>query len=107
MARVLKYREAAINHRTMGEVRTEMADDRMRNDDLDRNMGGAGKDKDNFGQQTPGRNKQDDELKTGQRGASQAKQGQQGQNEAGHMKDDFGTSGKKGQSQGGQNRENL
>ena len=32
-----------------------MADDRMRNDDLDRNMGGAGqKNKDEFGQQTPG-----------------------------------------------------
>lgn len=87
-----------------------MADDRMRNDDLDKNMGGAGKDKDNFGQQTPGRNKQDDDLKTGQRGTGQDQQGQygqHGQNEPGNMKDDFGTSGNKGQGQGGQNRGNI
>ena len=80
-----------------------MADDRMRNDDLDRNMGGAGKDKQNYGgQQTPGRNKQDDDLRTGQRGAGQGQE-----NEPGHIKDDFGTSGNKGQGQGGQNRGNL
>lgn len=79
-----------------------MADDRMKNDNLDRNMGGAGqKDQDKFGQQTPGRNKQeDDEFSTGQRGA-----GQRG--EQGHMKDDFGTSEKSGTGQsGGQNRKN-
>ena len=84
-----------------------MAEDRMRNDDLDRNMGGAGQNKDNFGQQTPGRNKQDDDLHTGQRGTGQGQQpGQQGQqNEPGNFKDDdFGTSGKKGVNQGGQNR---
>jgi len=78
-----------------------MADDRMRNDDLDRNMGGAGqKDKD-YGQQTPGRNKQNDEFSQGQRGASQ-------HGEPGHMKDDFGTSEKSGggQGEGGQNRQN-
>jgi hypothetical protein len=85
-----------------------MADDRMRNDDLDRNMGGAGQNKENYGQQTPGRNKQDDDLKTGQRGAGQGQQGQQGhQNEPGHMKDDFGTSGNEGTGQGGQNRGNI
>ena len=84
-----------------------MADDRMRNQDLDKNMGGAGKDQDNFGQQTPGRGQQDD-LKTGQRGAGQGQQGQQGQNEPGNMEDDFGTSGNKGQGQGGgQNRGNI
>ena len=80
-----------------------MADDRMKNDDLDRNMGGAGqsagqKDQGNLGQQSPGRNKQDDDFSTGQRGA-----GQRG--EPGHMKDDFGTSGQNvgqgGQGQGG------
>ena len=77
-----------------------MADDRMRNDDLDRNMGGAGqKDQDKYGQQTPGRNKEDDEFSTGQRGTGQ-------RSEPGHMKDDFGTSEKSGGSQGGQNRQN-
>ena len=79
-----------------------MADDRMRNDDLDRNMGGAGHNKDDFGQQTPGRNKQDDDLRTGQRGAGQGQE-----NEPRHIKDDFGTSGKKGAGQGGQKREDL
>ena len=78
-----------------------MADDRMKNKDLDKNMGGAGqKDQGNLGQQTPGRNKQDDEFSIGQRGA-----GQRG--EQGHMKDDFGTSEKSGTGQsGGQNRQN-
>jgi hypothetical protein len=74
----------------------------MRNDDLDRNMGVAGqKDKDNYGQQSPGRNQQDDEFSRGQRGA-----GQHGEQK--HMKDDFGTSEKSGggQGQGGQNRQN-
>ena len=81
-----------------------MADDRMRNDDLDRNMGGAGQqNKDNYGkgqhgQQTPGRNKQDDEFATGQRGTGQSQQGEQK-----HMKDDFGTSGNKDAGQGGRN----
>jgi hypothetical protein len=77
-----------------------MADDRMKNDDLERNMGGAGqKDQDKYGQQTPGRNKQDDDFSTGQRGAGQ-------RSEPGHMNDDFGTSEKSGGGQGGQNRQN-
>ena len=77
-----------------------MADDRMRNDDLDRNMGGAGqKDQDKYGQQSPGRNKQDDEFTSGQRGAAQ-------RGEPGHIKDDFGTSEKSGAGQGGQDRQN-
>ena len=87
-----------------------MADDRMRNDDLDRNMGGAGQNKENFGQQTPGRNKHDDDLQTGQRGAGQGQQGQQGkqgQQNPGHNEDDFGTPGNKGAHEGGQNRGNF
>ena len=77
-----------------------MADDRMRNnDDLDRNMGGAGqKDQDKYSQKTPGRSQHDDES-TGQRGA-----GQRG--DQGHMKDDLGGSEKSGAGQGGQNRQN-
>ncbi|MCA1577872.1 MAG: hypothetical protein LC794_10995 [Acidobacteria bacterium] len=84
----------------------------MRNDDLDKNMGG-GQNKENYGgQQTPGRNKQDDDLKTGQRGAGQGQQSQhgkqgQGQENQGHIEDDFGTSGNKGEGQGGQNRGNF
>ena len=71
-----------------------MADDRMRNDDLDRNMGGAGqKNNDEFGQQTPGRKQQDD-LSTGQRGGM----GQGQQNQPKHDEDDFGT----GKTGGGQ-----
>ena len=85
-----------------------MADDRMRNDDLDKNMGGANKE--HYGQQTPGRNKQDDDLKTGQRGAGQGQQGQhgkQGQQNPGFEEDDLGNSGNKGTGQGGQNRGNF
>ena len=79
-----------------------MADDRMRNDDLDRNMGGAGQqDQGKYGQggkQSPGRHdKQEDDLSKGQRGASQ-------QGEQQHIKDDFGTSGNKDAGQGGRNR---
>jgi len=76
-----------------------MADDRMRNnDDLDRNMGGTGqKDQDKYGQKSPGRSQQEDDLSKGQRGA-----GQRG--EHGHMKDDLGDKGA-GQ-KGGQNRPN-
>lgn len=78
-----------------------MADDRMRNDDLDRNMGGAGqKDQRNYGQvgqQSPGRTKQDDDISTGQRNASH-------QGEQKHMKDDYGTSGNKDADQGSRNR---
>jgi hypothetical protein len=70
-----------------------MADDRMKNDDLDRNMGGAGQpNKDDFGQQTPGRNKPDDDLSTGQRGAGQGQQ-----NQPKHIEDDFGTKDKSGE----------
>ena len=75
-----------------------MADDRMRNDDLDRNMGGAGqRNKDDFGQQTPGRKQQDD-LSTGQRGMGQGQQNQPRHEE----EDDFGG----GQTGGGQRNQN-
>jgi hypothetical protein len=77
-----------------------MADDRMRNDDLDRDMGGAGqRNQDDYGkQQSPGRNKQDD-LSTGQRGTGEGQE-----NEPKHIKDDFGTRGKSGAGQRDQNR---
>jgi len=67
-----------------------MADDKMRNDDRDRNMGGTSQKKDNYGQQTPGRKQQDD-LSTGHRGTGQ-------QNQPGHSKDkdDYGTPDKSG-----------
>ena len=65
-----------------------MADDRMKKDDRDMNLGGAGqKNEGNYGQKTPGRGQQDDdEFSQGQRGTSQ-------RSEPDHMKDDFGTSG--------------
>jgi hypothetical protein len=73
-----------------------MADDRMKNDDRDMNLGGAGQQQGDTGKQTPGRNPQDDQS-TGQRGGGQ--QGG-GQNEPRHQ-DDLGQSGKTG-GQGGQ-----
>jgi hypothetical protein len=77
---------------------SQMADDRMRKDNLDKNMGGAGqKDQDKYGQKTPGRSQHDDDLSQGQRGA--------GQRDQGHMKEDPSKSDKSG-GQGGQNRPN-
>jgi hypothetical protein len=84
-----------------------MADDRMRNDDRDMNLGGAGqknqggqKKQGNFGQQTPGRSQhEDDEFSKSQRGAGQ-------RSEPGHMKDDFG-SGEQDLGQGGKSRQNY
>ena len=79
-----------------------MADDRMKNDDLDRNMGGAGqRNKDDFGQQTPGRKQQDDDLSTGQRGTGQGQK-----NEPQHIEDDFGTGNKSDKSGFGQSDRN-
>lgn len=79
-----------------------MADDRMRNDNLDRNVGGQ-QNKGDYGkgQQSPGRNKQDDEFSTDQRGASRHGTSQQGEQK--HLKDDFGTSEKSDVGQGGRN----
>jgi len=79
-----------------------MADDRMKNDDREQNMG-AGGSGEKHGQQSPGRSKQDDEQ-FGQRGG--------GQGTTGHDMDDDepstqqgGRTGQTGrQNQGGQNR---
>jgi len=56
-----------------------MADDRMKQDDLDRKMGGS--EDENYGQQLPGRNPRDNKS-TGQRDAGRA-------NEANMDDDDF------------------
>lgn len=77
-----------------------MADDRMKNDDLRRDMGGTRDDQD-FGKQTPGRNPQDDRATGGQQG------GQQGKEPRDLEDDEFdgGSSGQGGaQNRGGQNR---
>jgi hypothetical protein len=68
-----------------------MADDKMKNNDRDMNLGGASKknqgNQGDYGKQTPGRNQQDDdEFTTEKRSTSERSQ-------PGHMKDDFGTSG--------------
>lgn len=47
-----------------------MADDRMKNDDLDRDMGRAGREDKDLGQKTPGRNPEDDRSR-GQRNPGQ------------------------------------
>ena len=84
-----------------------MADDRMKNDDLQRNMGGAGdKDSKNYGggQQSPGRSGQ------GQGGGQQAGQhggGQQGGQKGTQKMDDdedFGSGSAGSKNRGGQNR---
>ena len=80
-----------------------MADDKMKKDDRDMNLGGTGqKNQGNYGQKTPGRGQQNDnEFTKGQRDTSQ-------RSEPSHMEDDFG-SGEQGtgQSQGGKNRQNF
>ena len=82
-----------------------MADDRMKNDELQRNMGGAGHDEgQQGGQQSPGRSGQ------GQQGGQQAggKQGNfgGGQNQDDMEDDDLGAGNAQtgGQGRGGQNR---
>ena len=80
-----------------------MADDRMKHDDQQRNMGSKGEGQD-YGQQSPGRSGQ-----TGQQGGQQAggqQQGGQKQN-LNEDDDDFATGGGSkggGQNRGGQNR---
>ena len=94
-----------------------MADDRMKNDDLQRNMGGAGREEgQNLDRQSPGRSGQ-----SGQQGDQQgqhaggyggSRQGATpggGQKDARNMEDDeeFGAGGAGqagGQTRGGQNR---
>jgi len=80
-----------------------MADDRMKDDDLQRNMGTKGEGQDFGKQQTPGRNPQDD------RSTGAGQQGGQ-HKEPRNMEDDEefdgGTAGGRtgGQNRGGQNR---
>jgi hypothetical protein len=62
-----------------------MADDRMKNDDLQRNMGARGEGDQDFGQQSPGRNP----AKVASRVASTGGQGGQ-QRERQGMNDDDG-----------------
>ena len=90
-----------------------MADDRMKHDDLQKNMGGAGRDEgQNLGQQSPGRTGQGGQQgaqHTGGYGGSQEGTNfGSGQNQQ-NMEDDeeFGAGGagqSGGQTRGGQNR---
>jgi hypothetical protein len=82
-----------------------MADDRMKKDDLQRNMGAGDKDK-NYSQQSPGRSGQHDKQ-TGQHAGGQQQSGQVGgQKGTRNMEDedDFGTGQAGTQNRGGQNR---
>ena len=91
-----------------------MADDRMKNDDLQKNMGTSGKEGQDFGKQTPGR--QGGGHEGGGQNVGGQKGGQQGggyggsqQKEPRNMEEDEqfggGTTGKAvGQQRGGQNR---
>jgi hypothetical protein len=83
-----------------------MADDRMKNDNAQRNMGAGGQKDQDFGQQSPGRSGQTGGQQAGQQKGQQGGQfgGQQGNMED---DDDFATGGqgqKGGQNRGGQNR---
>ena len=80
-----------------------MADDRMKNDDLDRNLGGTEK---QGGQQAPGRQPQDDE-EFGQRGGGQGSSPGRGldeNDEIGKGSQGGNIGNKPGGAQGGQNR---
>ena len=86
-----------------------MADDRMKNDDLQRNMGAGAKDKD-YGQQSPGRSGQGGQQgqQAGQHGGGQQSGGQfggqKGTRNVDDDEEDF-SGGKAGsQNRGGQNR---
>lgn len=85
-----------------------MADDRMKNDDRQKNMGAGGQDK--GGQQSPGRSGQQGGQQGGQQAGQHSQQGQHGgQKGSQGMEDDdeFATGSQKqsgGQNRGGQNR---
>lgn len=91
-----------------------MADDRMKNDDRQRNMGTKGTEGQNIGQQSPGRTGQDQDRETGGQHAGQKGQpGQQGGGQVGGQRNNdeddeqFGAGGAGqfgGQTRGGQNR---
>jgi|GEM_PF-2598219 len=79
-----------------------MADNRMKDDDQQRNMGAGGRDKD-VGQQAPGRTGQQGGQQTGQHGQHSGQKGSQGMEDD----DEFATGGQGktgGQNRGGQNR---
>jgi hypothetical protein len=84
----------------------------MKNDDLQRNMGTSGKEGQEYGQQTPGRQggqQSGDEHVGGQKGATQGGYGGSQQNEPRNFEDDDefggGTAGQgSGMNRGGQNR---
>ena len=81
-----------------------MADDRMKNDDRQRNMGTGGRDDQERGQgqQTPGRNPQGGQQTPGQQG-QQGGQRNKPMNEDDDENEFSGGSGQRGQSRGGQN----
>ena len=80
-----------------------MADDRMKNDDLQRNMGAGDKGQNYGGQQSPGRSGQDvGNKQAGQHAGGQQSGGQKGTKNVEDDEEDFGA-GRTGQS-GGQNR---
>ena len=64
-----------------------MGDDKMRNDDLQKNVGGQGQKE--GGQQTPGRNPQDDQS-TGQRAGNEPKRTGNDDDETGSQHGDKG-----------------
>ena len=87
-----------------------MADDRMKNDDLQRNMGAGDKGQNYGGQQSPGRQGQDpgNKQQAGQHaGGQQSGGGQKGTQNVEDDEEDFGagrTGQTGGQNRGGQNR---
>lgn len=82
-----------------------MADDRMRNDEQQRNMAGGAKDQD-YGQQAPGRGQQRDQQAGGSGGSQQKSNYGSGQNKHDMEDDDLGAGNAQtgGQGRGGQNR---
>ena len=82
-----------------------MADDRMKNDGLQRNMGSGAKDQD-YGQQSPGRSGQGGQQAGGHGGSQQKSNYGSGQNERDMEDDDLGAGNAQtgGQGRGGQNR---
>jgi len=91
---------------------TNMADDRMKNDDLQRNMGAGAKDQD-YGQKSPGRSGQGGQQgqQAGQHGQHDSSQqsggqfgGQKGTRNMEDDEEDFGAGKSGSQNRGGQNR---
>src|SRR5215203_2856704 len=92
-----------VNHRTMGRERN-MADDKMNNDDLQRNMGRTGNEGQDYDQQSPGRSGQGGGTRqSGQQGGQHDSQYGSGQNDKDMENDDDFATGGAGKT-GGQNR---